>query len=260
MESKDFYIKPFHLIRRFSVDSTRLSKKRNYVHGLLDIDIQELSDNLRRQKKEEGRKISLTAWLLKTIADLVAENPEIQAMRSRNRMVIFRDVDIMIAVETRINGESFPVVHVLRKVNSKSAEELTGRIKELKESSVNKEKLKEWRKARYFIVLPWFIRKIIYGIIMSSPHRFRRWGGTVAFTAIGMFGKGGGWGINLPNHSLAFTIGGISEKPVHVAGSLENHRFLNITVSFDHDVIDGAPGSRFISRLRQRLEKPGIRY
>lgn len=107
-------------------------------------------------------------------------------------------------------------------------------------------------------MLPWFLRRILYTILLYSPQRRKSWLGTTALTAVGMFGTGAGWGINLPNHTIAFTLGGISERPVMENGELEVHRFINITLNIDHDIVDGAPGARFAARLRKKLEENQI--
>jgi pyruvate/2-oxoglutarate dehydrogenase complex dihydrolipoamide acyltransferase (E2) component len=69
-----------------------------------------------------------------------------------------------------------------------------------------------------------------------------------------MFGSGGGWGIGLSNHTLEIILGGISKRPVMIKGRMEEREFLNVTISVDHNVIDGAPGARFARDLRQLLE------
>jgi pyruvate/2-oxoglutarate dehydrogenase complex dihydrolipoamide acyltransferase (E2) component len=78
--------------------------------------------------------------------------------------------------------------------------------------------------------------------------------GTVLVSSIGMFGTGGGWGIPVPNHSLQLTLGGIGEKPGVVDHRVEVRKYMSVTVSFDHDVIDGAPAARFIQRLKELVE------
>jgi hypothetical protein len=70
-----------------------------------------------------------------------------------------------------------------------------------------------------------------------------------------MFGKGGGWGISLPYHTLDVTIGGIAERPVLIDGQVALHNYLAITLSFDHDVIDGAPATRFVNQLKSCIEQ-----
>ena len=82
----------------------------------------------------------------------------------------------------------------------------------------------------------------------------KRGGGTVALSAVGMFGKGAGWGIPIAGHTLMLTLGGIAEKPGVVDGQMAIRQFLSLTISFDHDIIDGAPAARFTQRLKDLIE------
>jgi pyruvate/2-oxoglutarate dehydrogenase complex dihydrolipoamide acyltransferase (E2) component len=68
-----------------------------------------------------------------------------------------------------------------------------------------------------------------------------------------MFGAGGGWGIAFQLHTLSIVIGGITRRPVLFQGRLVEREFLQLTVSVDHDVVDGAPAARFVARLRELL-------
>jgi pyruvate/2-oxoglutarate dehydrogenase complex dihydrolipoamide acyltransferase (E2) component len=79
--------------------------------------------------------------------------------------------------------------------------------------------------------------------------------GTVVVTSVGMFGKGGGWGIGfLPTHNLGITVGGINQKPGVHEGQIAIREYLNATLSFDHDIIDGAPAARFTNKLSEIIE------
>jgi pyruvate/2-oxoglutarate dehydrogenase complex dihydrolipoamide acyltransferase (E2) component len=79
--------------------------------------------------------------------------------------------------------------------------------------------------------------------------------GTVAVTAVGMFGKGhSGWGIATTPHSLSLVVGSMAWKPAVVEGRVEPREILNLTVLFDHDVVDGAPATRFTRRLIEMIE------
>lgn len=69
-----------------------------------------------------------------------------------------------------------------------------------------------------------------------------------------MFGEGGGWGIPVPNHTLQLTLGGMATKPALVDGAIQAREFLSVTVSFDHDIVDGAPAARFTQRLKELVE------
>jgi hypothetical protein len=76
-----------------------------------------------------------------------------------------------------------------------------------------------------------------------------------------MFGKGAGWGIPPALPTLMITLGGIGEKPVLVDGHIALRDYLSLTISFDHDMIDGAPAARFTERLKELIESGyGLSY
>lgn len=78
-------------------------------------------------------------------------------------------------------------------------------------------------------------------------------------TSVGMFGRGGGWGVGfLPTHTLGLTVGGIARKPGVYEGEIAVREILNLTISFDHDIVDGAPAARFAKRLIELMETAAI--
>jgi len=78
--------------------------------------------------------------------------------------------------------------------------------------------------------------------------------GTIAVTAVGMFGKGAGWAIPIGVHSVVFALGGISTKPRNYTNPAELGEFLNMTMMFDEDVSLGAPATRFLARLSELMQ------
>lgn len=79
-------------------------------------------------------------------------------------------------------------------------------------------------------------------------------------TGVGMFSTGGGWAIPVPNHTLQITLGGISKKPGVVADRIEIREYMSITISIDHDIVDGAPVARFAQRLKELIESGQCLY
>jgi hypothetical protein len=70
-----------------------------------------------------------------------------------------------------------------------------------------------------------------------------------------MFGKGkSGLGIAPLEHVLDLVVVGIAWKPVVRDGEIVPREILNLTSVFDHDVIDGAPATRFTRRLVELIE------
>ena len=50
------------------------------------------------------------------------------------------------------------------------------------------------------------------------------------------------------------TVGGIGEKPGVVDGHIAIRDYLSLTLSFNHDLIDGTPAARFATRLKDLIE------
>jgi pyruvate/2-oxoglutarate dehydrogenase complex dihydrolipoamide acyltransferase (E2) component len=82
----------------------------------------------------------------------------------------------------------------------------------------------------------------------------KRSGGTVGLTSVGMFGTRSGWGLGMPVHSLAVMVGGIAQKPGVVDGRIEAREYLDLTLSFDHNIVDGAPAARFAQKCADLIE------
>jgi pyruvate/2-oxoglutarate dehydrogenase complex dihydrolipoamide acyltransferase (E2) component len=91
--------------------------------------------------------------------------------------------------------------------------------------------------------------------VMSRSHRVHDAIGTVQVTALGMFADGGGFAIAPPSlASLTVVVGGISTSPVAVDGHIGTMELLDLTVSIDHNVVDGAPATRFAADLRRTMQ------
>ena len=91
-------------------------------------------------------------------------------------------------------------------------------------------------------------------MLLGSPYWRKRVTGTVAISAIGMFVKGPSLGIPVPTYTLSITVGGIAEKPDVINGQITKREYLSITISFDHNIIDGAPAARFTQRFKDLIE------
>ena len=92
-------------------------------------------------------------------------------------------------------------------------------------------------------------------ILRRDPTMSVEMQGSVGITAVGMFGKGhSGFGLQGTRHSLDLIVGSTTWKPAVIGGRIEPRQILNLTVVFDHDVIDGAPAARFVSRLVELIE------
>jgi pyruvate/2-oxoglutarate dehydrogenase complex dihydrolipoamide acyltransferase (E2) component len=78
--------------------------------------------------------------------------------------------------------------------------------------------------------------------------------GKVAVTAVGMYSKEPVWFIPHGTATVLLTVGSISKKVVEIDGRFVSREHLCLTVSFDHDIIDGAPAARFMSQLIETIK------
>ena len=58
----------------------------------------------------------------------------------------------------------------------------------------------------------------------------------------------------MPSSTLTVAVGGIAQTPWVVDGKIAMREVLDVTLSVDHDVVDGAPFARFVSHFRELLE------
>ena len=63
-----------------------------------------------------------------------------------------------------------------------------------------------------------------------------------------------GWFIPISVHPICFGVGSIIKKPAVIDDKIVIREILNASVLIDHDVIDGAPMTRFINELKKNIE------
>lgn len=87
-------------------------------------------------------------------------------------------------------------------------------------------------------------------------------GGTFTITNVGVFGVDAGTPILNPGEAGILALGAIARRP-WVVGSGEDERIeprsvMTLALSFDHRMIDGATGSRFLAMIADLLANPGL--
>ena len=282
----DYKIVPYPKIRRVLSAMLGTVQRKHMMHGLVEMDVTKAHQYMHEYKARTGESLSFTAFIVTCLAHAVDENKSVQAYRKgRNKLVIFDDVDVSIQVERRVDGQKkyapatlatltsrepgqkkaddrqknrvdtmFP--HFIRAANKKTFWEIHREIRAAQEEKV--ETTTKFTALQWAASLPTFmivfIWRLAWWLIIRYPRLQKKYGGTVGITAVGMFAKGGGWGIPTAAHTLDITLGGIGEKAVRVDGQLEFREYLSMTISMDHDIIDGAPATRFALRLKELIE------
>lgn len=245
---------PVPWIRQLVVDAGRAARRRHAIHGLVEIDVTSARSALRNYREATGEELSFTAFVIGCVARAVAADPSVQAYRDlRGRNVIFDQVDVGLSVEVDVDGSPFAITHVLRDAGRRDVQDLHREIREVKADPRRSPSVRKAPRVQAYLLLPGFVRAALLSAVHRLPHRQRALAGTVGVTAVGMFGAGGGWGIAFQLHTLCVVIGGITRRPIRFQGRLVEREWLQLTVSVDHDIVDGAPAARFVARLRTLL-------
>ena len=81
-------------------------------------------------------------------------------------------------------------------------------------------------------------------------------GATFSISNLGMFGIKEFTAIINPPEAGILAIGGATPTPVVRNGEIVIRNIMNVTMSCDHRVIDGATGAKFLQTFKQMLENP----
>ncbi|NWF71090.1 MAG: 2-oxo acid dehydrogenase subunit E2 [Chloroflexi bacterium] len=255
MNDTHYRIVPFPKMRLLVVDAMRAAAHKPMIHGLIEVDVTVPRQRLRAQREKTGAAFSFTAFLIYCLGQALEQEPVVNAYRNwRGQLVLFTDADISTIIETDTPQGKFPQAHVLRRVNRRTLQDIHDEMRAIQQQGFEHIQKMPLRALRLFLALPGFVRLAVYRIIMLRPQWFKQAVGTVGVTAVGMFGTGAGWGISFPLYNLNLVVGGIAQKPAVIDGHIVAREILNLTLSFDHVVIDGAPAARFAAHLKQLIE------
>ena len=249
-----YKVVPYSKLRRGLAITMRSAKRKSNIYGLFEVDVTKARQYLREHKAQTGESLSFTAFIISCLARAVDENKAVHAWhKGRKQLAIFEEVDISTSIERDLSDQKQPFVYIIRAANKKSFLEIHQEIRHAQVEAV--EKVREgWGFTFMPLLVFRFFWPIFWWLMGRSPRIQKNYGGTVGVTSVGMFGKGAGWGIPINEHTLDLTLGGVVEKPGVVDGQIVIREYLCITMSFDHDLIDGAPAAPFTRQLKELIE------
>jgi hypothetical protein len=254
MRSGGYQVEKIPDERAIVIDGLSIGAGRHMVHALVEIDATRARRILVARRTATGETRSFTAFVVAAAARAIAEHKHLNAYRDwRNRLVLFDDVDVATLIEFEADRAAIP--HVIRAANRKSVTEIHDEIRDVQARPQSSPQHAAWTQ-RLAARLPGVLRRLFMRALRRSPLQLRRLAGSTVVTAVGMFaGRGAGWAIGIvPLHTLGLTLGGIVERPAVEAGRLVVRECLAVTVSVDHDIVDGAAAARFVRRLRESIE------
>ncbi len=179
-----------------------------------------------RESMESGatkRKPTYTDMIVKMIARALKEFPRVNSTWTEEGIELKEEIHIGVAVES----EAGLVVPVVKNADIKSLLEISENLSHLVQ------------KARD--------RKL--GIEELT-------GGTFTVTNMGMLGIERFDAIINPPESAILSVGKVVEKAVVIEGGIHIRPRMDMTLSVDHRVLDGAEAARFLVRIKEMIENP----
>jgi pyruvate/2-oxoglutarate dehydrogenase complex dihydrolipoamide acyltransferase (E2) component len=243
--------------RRVIMNLLDLPRPKHCMYGLLEVDVTIAKQFIEDYKAQTGELLSFTGYLTYCLARAVDEDKTVQGyLKGHKQLVLFDDVNVGLMVERKSGDKRVLSGYVIQAANHKTYREIHQEIRAVQATPPPKES-NSWFYAA--LLWPWpfpmLFRSCLGLAARRDPTLFASMAGTVGVTAVGMFGEGqGGWGIAPVQHTLGLIVGSTAWKPAIVDGRIEPREILHLTVTFDHNIIDGAPAARFTRRLVELIE------
>jgi pyruvate dehydrogenase E2 component (dihydrolipoamide acetyltransferase) len=170
-------------------------------------------------------KVPLESLVVKAVIPALRAYPELNATLDGDDLILHHDHDIGIAVDT----PDGLLVAVIRDAASKGVLDLAAEVVRLGEGA----------KARTL-----------------TPDDLT--GQTFTVSNIGAVGGGHGTPIVPPGTTAILSVGRAQQKPLVEDGELVIAPLMPLSLSYDHRVIDGALGRRFMAMVMENLEEPAL--
>jgi pyruvate dehydrogenase E2 component (dihydrolipoamide acetyltransferase) len=198
-----------------------------YLHLEVDVaPLMALRSQINAQaEKTHGNKYSLNDFILKAVINAAGAVPAVNASFAGDHIVKFKHVGLSVAIAV----EDGLVTPVIKQAESKSLLAISRAVKDFAVRAKDK-KLK--------------------------PDEFD--GGTITVSNLGAWGIESFDAIVNPPQAAILSVGAAIEKPVVSNGQIVPGLRMNLGLSCDHRVIDGAVGAAFLAGIKKLIEQPAL--
>lgn len=181
----------------------------------------------RGELKDEGIKVTFNDFVVKAVALSLKKMPEVNRGFNtvNNTITQYKTIDLSIAVSID-EGLITPIV---RYADYKNLMELSKEIKSLAKQAKDGK---------------------------LQPEQFI--GGSFTISNLGMFGIKDFQAVINPPQAGILAVGGILDQPVVKEGKVVPGKTMELSLSVDHRVIDGALAAAFINQVKYFLERPSL--
>ncbi len=176
-------------------------------------------------EKTHGNKFSVNDFILKAVINAAQAVPAVNASFAGEHIVRFKHVGLSVAIAV----DDGLVTPVIKQAETKSLLAISQAVKDFAVRARDK-KLK--------------------------PDEFD--GGTITVSNLGAWGIESFDAIVNPPQASILSVGAAIEKPVVKNGQIVPGMRMNLGLSCDHRVIDGAVGAAFLAEIKKLLEQPAL--
>lgn len=196
-----------------------------HVTHVEKIDVTELVELREKEKDNFDTHLTYLPFIIKAVLAGMEDYPELNAEldEENNEIVLKRDYNFNIAVDTD-RGLLVPVVeNVDEKSIIEIAEGIESAVERAQEGKVSRDEMES---------------------------------GTFSITNLGVIGVEEFTPIIYHPQTAILGIGSIKETAEVVEGEIKPRKTVKLSLSYDHRVIDGATGARFMKTVTENLENP----
>ncbi len=177
-----------------------------------------------KDKKPEY-KLSVNDFIIKASALALKKIPAANASWSDEAIMLYNNIDVSVAVAI----EGGLITPIIKNADQKTVVQLSNEMKDLAaRARANK----------------------------LAPEEFQ--GGSFSISNLGMYGIKHFAAIVNPPQGCILAVGAGSERVVVKSGKMEVRNIMEVTLSVDHRVVDGAVGAEFLSAFRHYIESPAL--
>jgi pyruvate/2-oxoglutarate dehydrogenase complex dihydrolipoamide acyltransferase (E2) component len=217
-----------------------------------EVDMSEARALLDAQKRSGG-SVSYIHVLVRAIATVLTENPDLHQLTAGNTRLRPSCVDICVSISTE---SAVTGVLVVKDAGRKTIEdisvEMRGRLDQVRrEDNEFRAMLRRWG----WIVPFSFLRRAFLRWLLNRVWFRRKLSGTVQLTAVPTVD------MCIPllfNTTAILAAGEICERVIAVNGQPAVRPTMILTCCFDHNVWNGLEAARFLNAVKAELEKPAM--
>lgn len=240
---------PLPSARRLAIAAERAGRHRSALHYLMTADI----TTARRLMTMSPDTLSLTGFLTATVARTAAGHPLVHAYRDwRGRVVTHHHVDVVVLTQGPPEGGRQAVPHVVADADLRDVAEISTELLFATDSEPPGIE-------RFFHRRPGLAR--VPGLLPAAyaaqdrSVRLRKRIGTVAIATAGTHDAGDTFGVPASAlMPLRVTIGSVRTAPHQTGNFIERHEILNLTLTFDHHLVDEGEAAAFAEPLCHAIE------